>query len=56
MLKNMKQRGLGIRDPTKTVYARKIKTLEKIITKDRKPWMRCVELKLNRTTAARKVK
>ena len=48
MLKSPTEGGTGIRDPVMAIEARRISLLKKLISKDRQPWMKWVERKLNR--------
>ena len=48
MIKHPKEGGTGVRDPTSALDATRVGLLEKIITRDRQPWMRYCEIKLTR--------
>ena len=48
MIKHPKEGGTGVRDPTSALDATRVGLLEKIITRDRQPWMRYCERKLTR--------
>ena len=48
MLKSPTEGGTVIRDPVMAIEARRISLLKKLISKDRQPWMKWVERKLNR--------